>query len=127
MSESKGKAEIMATLEQIIDEARSLSPAEKRKLRQVLDRELEPAKKRERIHQTRGDGDEGMRQRRMEWIKSHREEYGGQYVVLDGDQLLAVGPNYRIAREKALAAGKPNAFITYLYRPDEVAEMGGWA
>ncbi len=32
----------MATLEQIIDEARSLSPAEKRKLRQALDRELGP-------------------------------------------------------------------------------------
>ena len=56
-----------------------------------------------------------------------REEHGGQYVALDGDQLLAVGPNYRIAREKALAAGKPNAFVTYLSKPDEVAEMGGWA
>lgn len=31
----------MATLEQIIEQARALSPAEKRKLRQVLDRELE--------------------------------------------------------------------------------------
>jgi hypothetical protein len=30
----------MATLEQIIDEARALSPGEKRKLREVLDREL---------------------------------------------------------------------------------------
>ncbi len=33
--------EAMATLEQIIDEARALSPAEKGKLRQALDRELE--------------------------------------------------------------------------------------
>ena len=33
----------MATLEQIIDEARALSPGEKQKLRQALDRELEPA------------------------------------------------------------------------------------
>jgi hypothetical protein len=48
-------------------------------------------------------------------------------IALDGDQLLAVGPNYRIAREKALAAGKPNAFVTYLSKPDEIAEMGGWA
>ena len=31
----------MATLEQIIEEARALSPAEKGKLRQALDRELE--------------------------------------------------------------------------------------
>jgi len=32
----------MATLEQIIDEARALSPGEKQKLRQALDRELGP-------------------------------------------------------------------------------------
>ena len=83
----------MATLEQIIDEARALSPAEKRKLRQVLDRELEQVKERERIQPAHSDnGDEQMRQRRMEWLKSHREEYGGQYVALDGDQLLAVWP-----------------------------------
>ena len=69
---------------------------------------------------------EQVRRRRMEWLKSHREEYGGQYVALDGDQLLAVGPSYRTAREKALAAGKPNAFVTYLLKPDEIAEMGGW-
>jgi hypothetical protein len=63
----------------------------------------------------------------MEWLKTHREEYGGQYVALDGAQLLAIGPNYRTAREKALAAGKPSAFVTYLSKPDEIAEMGGWA
>jgi hypothetical protein len=118
----------MATLEQIIDEARSLSPAEKRKLRQVLDVELEQAKTHDPAKPKHSEnGDDETRKRRLEWLKSHREEYGGQYVALDGDQLLAVGPNYRIAREQALAAGKPNAFITYLSKPDEIAEMGGWA
>ena len=118
----------MATLEQIIDEARTLSPAEKRKLRQALDRELELEKEQGRSQPAlRDNGDEQMRQRRMEWLKLHREEHGGQYVALDGDQLLAVGPNYRIAREKALATGKPNAFVTYLSKPDEIADMGGWA
>ena len=126
MNQRKGST--MATLEQIIDDARALSPAEKRKLRQALDRELEQAKEQERSQPAhRDNGDEQMRQRRLEWLKSHREEYGGQYVALDGDQLLAVGPNYRVAREKALAAGKLHAFVTYLYRPDEVAEMGGWS
>jgi hypothetical protein len=117
----------MATLEQIIDEARSLSPAEKRKLRQVLDLELEQVESQDPAQPTHSDnGDDETRERRLGWLKSHREEYGGQYVALEGDQLLAVGPNYRIAREKALAAGKPNAFVTYLSKPDEIAEMGGW-
>ena len=36
----------MATLEQIIDEARALSPGEKHKLREALDRELGPLARR---------------------------------------------------------------------------------
>ena len=126
----------MATLEQIIEEARRLPVEEQRRLRAALETldsngEAQPANQ-EPSHQKPqslhvDNGDDEIRHLRMEWLKSHREEHGGQYVALDGDQLLAVGPNYRIAREKALAAGKPNAFVTYLSKPDEVAEMGGWA
>jgi hypothetical protein len=117
----------MATLEQIIEKALTLSPADKEKLRQFLDLELEQVKARDRAQPTPGEnGDDDTRARRLEWLKSHREEYGGQYVALDGAQLIAVGPNYPNAREKALAAGKPNAFVTYLPKPDEIGEMGGW-
>jgi hypothetical protein len=55
-------------------------------------------------------------------MKAHRAEYGGQYVALDGAALVAGGQTYREAQEKALAAGKPGAFVTYLPKPDEVAE-----
>lgn len=117
----------MATLEQIIDEARSLSPEEKRKLRQILDLELEQVKAQDRAQPAHSEnGDDETRQRRLDWLKSHREEYGGQYVALDGDRLIAVGPNYPVAREKAVADGKPNAFVTYLPKADEIGEMGGW-
>ena len=85
-------------------------------------------KAQDRAQPTHGEnGDRETRQRRLEWLKSHREEYGGQYVAIDGDRLIAVGPNFRVAREKALAAGKTHAFVTYLSKPDEIAEMGGWA
>ena len=118
----------MATLEQIIEKALTLSPEEKEKLRQFLDLELEQVKEQDHAQPTpRDNGDDEMRKRRLDWLKSHREEYGGQYVALDGAQLIAVGPNYPVAREKASAAGKPNAFVTYLSKPDEIAEMGGWS
>ncbi|MGI9069238.1 MAG: hypothetical protein ACR2HX_22905 [Pyrinomonadaceae bacterium] len=126
----------MATLEQIIEEARKLPLEEQRRLRDALETldsngEGQPANDEpspQKLQSLQGsNGGEQIRQRRLGWLKSHREEYGGQYVALDGDQLLAVGPNYRIAREKALAAGKPTAFVTYLSKPDEIAEMGGWA
>jgi Family of unknown function (DUF5678) len=72
------------------------------------------------------DGDDEIRRLRMKWLKSHREEYGGQYVALDRDQPVAVGPNYRIVREKAVAAGYPTAFVDYLPKPNEIGQMGGW-
>ena len=125
----------MATLEQIIKEARNLPIEEQRRLRAALERldlsgEAQPANAGPQPQEPHclyvNNGDDKIRLRRLEWLKAHREEYGGQYVALDGERLVAVGPNYRIAREKARAAGKTDAFVTYLPKPDEVAEMGGW-
>ena len=118
----------MARLEHIINEARSLSTAEKQQLRDALELELEREQAQDQTLtiQNGNQDEEKIRARRLEWLKAHREEYGGQYVALDRDILLAVGPTFRIAREKALAAGKPGAFVTYLSKPDEIAEMGGW-
>lgn len=70
--------------------------------------------------------DHDMRQRRLKWLQAHRHVYGGHYVALDGTQLVAVGPNSRVTRERAGAAGQPQAFVTYVSQPDEVAEWGGW-
>jgi hypothetical protein len=116
------------TLEQVLREARKLPPEEQRELAETLLEEGERA--------TAGAGEPHeelgstptaeVRRRRLEWMKAHRAEYGGQHVALDGAALVAVGQSYREAREKALSAGKPGAFVTYLPKPDEVAEWGGW-
>ena len=66
------------------------------------------------------------RQQQMEWLKANAEEYGGQYVALVGEQLVSVGKTFRAANEAARAAGRRDAFVTYLPKPDEVLEMGGW-
>ena len=69
----------MARLEQIINEARLLSPAEKQQLRDALELELEREQAQNQSFKTqnvnRDDG--GTRARRLEWLKAHREEYGG--------------------------------------------------
>jgi hypothetical protein len=116
----------MATLEQIIDEARSLSPAEKRKLRQVLDVELEQVKAADRAQPTHSDnGDDETRKRRLEWLKSHREEYAGQYVALAGDVLVGHGPTIREAHEQAKQKGVENPFVVRLTSESEVL-FAGW-
>jgi uncharacterized protein DUF5678 len=116
----------MARPGQIINEVRSLSRNEKLELRQALDDEVE-RQQAEYVQpvQTNNGDDDKTRERRLEWLKSHRDEFGGQYVALDRDRLIAVGPTYRSARQKASAAGKPEAFVTYLPKSDEIAQMGG--
>lgn len=66
------------------------------------------------------------RQQQMEWLKANAEKYGGQYVALVGGELISVGQTFRAANEAARAAGRRDAFVTYLPKPDEVLEMGGW-
>ena len=62
----------------------------------------------------------------MERLKANREEYGGQYVVLDGAKLLGVAKNYPAGRRLAKQANVPAAFVVYLSKPDEIGYLGGW-
>ncbi|MFL6257195.1 MAG: DUF5678 domain-containing protein [Pyrinomonadaceae bacterium] len=116
------------TLDEVLREARKLAPDERRELAERL-LEESPRSTTGAV-ETHGQKDGGLsgdvRRQRLEWLKSHRAEYGGQHVALDGAALVAVGQSYREAKEKALSAGKPEAFITYLPKSDEVAEWGGW-
>ena len=65
-------------------------------------------------------------QQHMEWLKANGEAFGGQYVALDGNQLVCTGRTFGEASEAARAAGRPDAFVTYLPKPDEIIETGGW-
>jgi hypothetical protein len=104
----------MATLEQIIDEARALSPAEKLKLRQTLDREL-------------GQAAAPAQSRAIEsnWVERHRDKYLGRWVALEGDTLIAHGAN---AREVYLAARQAGIAGPYLVHVTPKADpyIGGW-
>lgn len=115
----------MATLAQIIDEARSLSADEKRKLRQVLDLELEQVTAQNRTQPAHSEnGDDEARERRLDWLKSHREEYAGQYVALAGDILVGHGPTIRDAHEQAKQQGVENPFLVRLTSESEVLFAG---
>lgn len=72
------------------------------------------------------DPNDDLRQQRMAWLKENQKIHGGRYVALDGAQLVGVGLTYREAREAARASSKPEAFVTYLPKPDEIAQWGGW-
>ncbi|MBC7795791.1 MAG: hypothetical protein H7Z37_02835 [Pyrinomonadaceae bacterium] len=69
---------------------------------------------------------EARRQKSIAWIKSHVEEYGGKYVALDGDNLIAVGDRHGDALKAAIEAGYKKAFVGFIHPPNYVGYMGGW-
>lgn len=103
----------MATLEQIIEEARQLPREAKQRLRDELDRELQNTKS-YRTHE-----------RERAWIEAHREEYLGQWVALDGDRLIAHGANAREVYLAARAAGVRSPFVEQIM-PSLEPYTGGW-
>ena len=103
----------MATLEQIINEARALSPAEKLKLRQELDREL-----------VQTDAVQS-RATESDWVDRHRDQFLGEWVAVEGERLIAHGTNPREVYLAARAAGITTPFIVRVHEREEPF-MGGW-
>ena len=63
--------------------------------------------------------------RELRWLAEHREEYGGQWVALDGDKPLASGPNARDVYEAARRSGAELPLVVQVESPDELP-FGGW-
>lgn len=98
------------------DYLRSLLPNEEKEL----------ALKGEEQSEESAEEREAKRQKSIAWIKSHCEEYGGKYVALDGDKLIAVGERYGDAFKVALQKGHKKPFVDYVYPKDYVGYWGGW-
>ncbi len=63
--------------------------------------------------------------RELEWLREHRHEYGGQYVALVGDKIVANGLEPRTVLNSARNAGYPTPLIVRIEAPDELP-FGGW-
>ncbi len=111
---------------------RPLPDAERRQLANLILAELPPPAKTngnpqdEVLEQTPLESVTAKRQKAIDWIKTHRAEYGGMYVALDGNTLLGTGRNYVEAMRAARAAGVEKALVDYVHPPEYVGSMGGW-
>lgn len=98
-------------------------------------REL-PASERERFFQligsssatlnggsSRSEEDEKF-EKALGWIEQNRTEYDGQFVLLDGDQLLAHGAEPDELYQKARELGIRTPFVKRIRA--EVQPFGGW-
>ena len=106
-----------ADVERIIEEVRRLPPAEKRRLRQVLDHE-------DQVTVQPSDRSVDL-SRELRWIEEHRAEYAGQWVAVRGDKLLSSGSDGRQVYEAARAAGDERPFVTRV-KPTGELPFAGW-
>ena len=85
----------------------------KRKLRQALERELQP--------QMVELPSAGYRtyEREHAWVQAHRAEYLGQWVAVEGDTLVAHGSN---PREIYLAAREAGIQVPYIVKVEKREE-----
>lgn len=63
--------------------------------------------------------------REMQWVNEHRNQYFGEWVALDGDRLVAHGPNAREVYDKARSLGVPVPSVLLIEALDELP-FGGW-
>jgi sorbitol-specific phosphotransferase system component IIBC len=71
------------------------------------------------------DQTDEIRRKRMEWIKTHRDEYDGRYVAFYGDVLVGVGLTIREAREEAISKGIDNPFLVRI-TSEQTTLSAGW-
>src|SRR5260370_23048609 len=100
----------MATLEQILDEARKLPANERRRLRDALE-ELASNGSERPLYQTHEE--------ERAWVEAHREEFLDQWVALDRGRLISHGSDAKKVYDEATEQGI-NA--PYLVRVSEKQE-----
>src|SRR5829696_4874590 len=106
----------MATVEQLLEEARKLPAEQLHRLRNALE-----------ALETNGDTLPSYRSNHQErvWIDAHRDEYLGQWVALQGDRLVAHGTDAKAVYDEARNLGIASPYLEQV-APKEAAFIGGW-
>lgn len=60
----------------------------------------------------------------LKWVDEHRKEFDGQFVVLEGDKLIAHGTNAKELYDIARAKGIKVPFVKRVKA--EILPFGGW-
>lgn len=68
---------------------------------------------------------DNARTKEFSWLAQNKHKYLGQYVALNGDELLCYGTNGREVIKKARSLGVRNPLIVHI-EEDEDLPFGGW-
>lgn len=112
--------------ELVLSQVQQLSPTDRSKLLEYLRAEesigeLKPSP----VPSRRPEGLDVIRERERRWLDEHRADYAGQWVALDGDRLIAHGPDGREVYRQVDEAGVKYPFVVHL-PPADAPPFGGW-
>ena len=81
------------TVENLLQQIVQLPPAERARLRQLLDQQAEPAvRPKPQVRRATTPVPDSTRE--LQWIADHMHEYPGEWVALDGNRLVAHSKNH---------------------------------
>jgi|SRR5262252_6444626 len=109
-----GKAMSEITFESVLTQARQLPWLERQRLLRALDEEPETDQK--KPHPKRVPWKD--RSREYQWLKDHAREYVGQWVALEGYQLVGSGATAVEALEVAKASGIDRPLVVQVEDPE---------
>jgi hypothetical protein len=118
----------MATelLHDLMARSSELTLEEKQRLARYLSEQVENRNGNEDDSPSRGRrSDPRKGQLSVAWLKAHADEYAGQHVALDGDQLVGSGRTIRDAQTVAKQNGYPQALLVHVPLR-EGGSWGGW-
>ena len=115
----------MTPLEKVIEAAKLLPPEERRSLQEWLAQQeqsdLEAQQRNARLQE-----EQAQYRRAKRWIAEHRAEYLGQWVALEGDQLISHGPDALEVDAAARAAGIKFPFVVHIVEEEPKFYYSGW-
>ena len=111
---------MISTAEEIIENVRSLPKFEREKFFKLIEAE----KNQEIVKQEDWKIKNEKFKLALKWIEEHKEEFDGQWVVLDGDKLIAHGIDSKTVYDEARAKGYQSPFLERVKA--KVLPWGGW-
>lgn len=103
------------TFEQAIEVIRALPKTDRERLRDWID---------ENKDQSEVTTEDDKFRLALKWVDEHRKEYDGQFVVLDGNKLIANGTNPKELYELAREQGIKSPFVKRIKA--KILPWGGW-
>lgn len=99
-------------LEKLIEQVKSLPPGQRAQLRAWLEQDAQRTAQATVPPKVFGLSPELL------WLKEHGRDYIGQWIALEGNQLLAHGKDHRVVLEAAHATGAQSPLIHLVEDPD---------